>query len=108
MHSSDETSARFPTRLAEKVDKKHSRTMASVPLSEFGNALGDYLAAAPHEAVEITAPNAERRAVLVSPAFFDRAMQALEDQDDIHAAAEARKNPQSSIAHDDLAAQLGL
>ena len=82
--------------------------MASVPLADFRNALGNYIAVAQHEPVEILSSGADRRAVLVSPEFFDRAMEALEDQDHIDAAAETRKNPQPSIAHKDLTAELGL
>ncbi|MDR6891545.1 type II toxin-antitoxin system Phd/YefM family antitoxin [Falsarthrobacter nasiphocae] len=80
--------------------------MTSATLSEFRNRQSDYIAAAQREPVEITSRGAGRRAVLVSPEFFDRAMQALEDQADIRDAAEARKEPR--IPFDDLTEELGL
>lgn len=40
------------------------------------------LAAAQREPVEITSRGAGRRAVVVSPEFYDRALQALVDQAD--------------------------
>lgn len=46
-----------------------------------------------------------RRAVLVSPDFFDRALEALEDQADILSAAEARKEPEPRIPHADVMAE---
>ena len=46
-------------------------------------------------------------AVVVSPGFFDRALQALEDQADVRGAAEARRE-QGGISHEELMAELGL
>lgn len=80
--------------------------MISVTLSQFRSRQSDYIAAAQREPVEITSRGAGRRAVVVSPEFFDRAMRALEDQADIRAAAEARKEP--SIPFEDLVEELGL
>ncbi|GAA4114745.1 type II toxin-antitoxin system Phd/YefM family antitoxin [Enteractinococcus coprophilus] len=82
--------------------------MTSVTLSQFRNNQSDYIAAAQREPVEITSRGATRRAVLVSPDFFDRALEALEDQADIRAAAEARKEPGETISHEELIAELGL
>ncbi len=82
--------------------------MTSVSLSEFRKKQSDYIAAAQREPVEITSRGANRRAVVVSPEFFDRAIQALEDQEDIRAAREARHVPGSSISHDELVKELGL
>lgn len=45
---------------------------------------------AQREPVEITSRSAGRRAVVVSPEFFDRAVKELEDQADIRGAAAAR------------------
>lgn len=80
--------------------------MTSVTLSQFRSQLSDYIAVAQCEPVEITSCGKGRRAVLVSPEFFDRAMQALEDQADVRAAAEAHKEP--SIPLEDLLEELGL
>ncbi|MBC9955992.1 type II toxin-antitoxin system prevent-host-death family antitoxin [Yimella sp. cx-51] len=80
--------------------------MKSATLSQFRGRQSDYIAAAQREPVEITSRGAGRRAVVVSPEFFERAMQALEDQSDIRAAAEARKEPR--IPFDDLMEELGL
>lgn len=81
--------------------------MISVTLSQFRSQQSDYIAAAQREPVEITSRGVGRRAVVVSPEFFDRAMQALEDQEDIRAAAEARRED-GRISHDDLMRELGL
>lgn len=81
--------------------------MTSVSLSQFRNQQSDYIAVAQREPVEITSRGVGRRAVVVSPEFFDRAMQALEYQDDIRAAAQARKE-EGSVAHEDLMRELGL
>ncbi|PQZ87022.1 prevent-host-death family protein [Arthrobacter sp. MYb227] len=81
--------------------------MTSVTLSQFRNRQSDYIAVAQREPVVITSRGAGRRAIVVSPEFFDRAMQALEDQADIQAAADARRNPER-ISHEELMADLGL
>ena len=86
--------------------KLYAVLMTSVTLSQFRNRQSDYIAAAQREPVEITSRGAGRRAVVVSPEFFDRALQALEDQVDVRAAAEARKEPH--IPFEDLMEELGL
>lgn len=45
--------------------------------------------------------------MVVSPDFYDRAVQALEDIEDIRAAAAARQED-GAISHEDLKAELGL
>lgn len=86
--------------------KLYNEVMTSVTLSQFRSQQSDYIAAAQREPVEITSRGAGRRAVVVSPEFFDRAMQALEDQADIRAAAEARNEPH--VPFEDLMEELGL
>lgn len=76
-------------------------------LSQFRNRQSDYIAAAQREPVVITSRGAGRRAVVVSPEFFDRSIQALEDQADIQAAADARRNPER-ISFEELMTELGL
>lgn len=76
-------------------------------LSQFRNQQSDYIAAAQRAPVEITSRGARRRAVVVSPEFFDRAIEALEEQADIHRAADARREV-GRISHDELVAELGL
>lgn len=82
-------------------------SMTSVTLSDFRNRQADLIATAQREPVEITSRGAGRRAVVVSPEFYDRALQALEDQADIRAAAAARQETER-VSHEDLAAELGL
>ena len=82
--------------------------MTSVTLSEFRNQQSDYIATAQREPVEITSRGVGRRAVLVSPEFFDRAIEALEDQADVRAAAEARRETGDRVSHKDLMVELGL
>ncbi|AZQ78021.1 MAG: type II toxin-antitoxin system Phd/YefM family antitoxin [Leucobacter sp.] len=75
--------------------------MTSVTLSQFRNRQSDYIAAAQREPIEITSRGAGRRAVVVSPDFYDRAVRALEDQADIEAAAQARRE-EGRISHEEL------
>ena len=81
--------------------------MASVTLSQFRSQQSDYIATAQREPVEITSRGAGRRAVVVSPEFYDRALRALEDQADIRGAAEAREE-EGRVSHEDLRRELGL
>lgn len=81
--------------------------MISVTLSEFRNRQADLIATAQREPVEITSRGVGRRAVVVSPEFYDRAVQALEDRADIHAAAEARRETEH-VFHEGLASEPGL
>jgi prevent-host-death family protein len=82
--------------------------MVSVTLSQFRKQQSGYIAAAQREPIEITSRGAGRRAVVVSPEFFDRAVQALEDQFDIQAAAAARAESGPRVSHEELVAELGL
>lgn len=75
--------------------------MTSVTLSQFRNRQSDYIAAAQREPIEITSRGAGRRAVVVSPDFYDRAVRALEDQADIEAATQARRE-EDRISHEEL------
>lgn len=86
--------------------KLYDGLMTSVTLSQFRSQQSDYIAAAQREPVEITSRGAGRRAVVVSPEFFDRAVQALEDQADISAAVEARREV-GSVSHEELMRELG-
>lgn len=52
-------------------------------------------------------PGMPDRAVGVSPGFYDRAVQALEDIEDIRAAAAARQET-GGISQEDLRSELGL
>ncbi|BAU94475.1 hypothetical protein N24_0213 [Corynebacterium suranareeae] len=45
--------------------------------------------------------------MVVSPGFYDRAIQAIEDMEDIRAAATARQEAEE-VSHEDLKAELGL
>lgn len=86
----------------------YDRYMISITLSQFRSRQSDFIAVAQREPVEITSRGAARRAVVVSPDFFDRALQALEDQADVRAAAAARRENEPPISHDELMAELGL
>ncbi|MGP6173278.1 type II toxin-antitoxin system prevent-host-death family antitoxin [Corynebacterium sp. A21] len=79
----------------------------TVSLSEFRSEQSRYLDVAQREPVEILSRGTRRRAVVVSPDFYDRAVQALEDVEDIRAAATARQEA-GGISHTDLKAELGL
>jgi antitoxin StbD len=81
--------------------------MVTTTLSNFRAHQSELLDAAQRAPVEILSRGSRRRAVVVSPEFFDRALQALEDQADVEAAAAARRED-DSISHEDLMAELGL
>ena len=82
--------------------------MTSITLSQFRAQQSEYIAVAQREPVEITSRGVGRRAVVVSPDFFDRALEALEEQADIRAAAEARSESAPRISHDEVLAEFGL
>ena len=75
--------------------------------AEFRSHLGTYLDAAQREPVTITS-RGRGRAVLVSPDFFQRAVEALEDAADIAAAEEARRDPSPRVSMAEVMADLGL
>ncbi|MGO1543152.1 MAG: type II toxin-antitoxin system prevent-host-death family antitoxin [Gulosibacter sp.] len=88
--------------------KLHNCPITSITLSQFRARQSDYIAAAQREPVEITSRGVGRRAVLVSPEFFDRALEALEDQVDVHAATAAREESDPRVSHTDVIAEFGL
>lgn len=80
--------------------------MTSVTLSEFRSRQSDYIAAAQREPVEITSRGVGRRAIVVSPEFYDRAIEALEDLTDVREATRAREEPR--VPFDELMDELGI
>ncbi|MFC5296779.1 MAG: type II toxin-antitoxin system prevent-host-death family antitoxin [Brachybacterium tyrofermentans] len=82
--------------------------MNSVSMSEFRARQSDLIASTHREPLVITSRGAQRRAVVVSPEFFDRAIEALEDQIDAQAANEARESDEPRVSHRELMAELGL
>lgn len=87
--------------------KLYNNGMSSVTMSEFRSQQSSLIAAAQREPVEITSRGAVRRAVVVSPDFYDRALRALEDQADVRAAAAARKET-GRVSQEELEQELGL
>lgn len=81
------------------------RGMTTASLSEFRANQSRFIAAAQREPVSIMSRGAQRRAVLVSPELFDRAMEALEDQFDLAAAREAKGD---LVPHAEVIRELGL
>lgn len=79
----------------------------NVTTSEFRNEQSRYLDAAQREPVLILSRGSRRRAVVVSPDFFDRAIEALEDMEDIRAAAAARLDDEV-VTLEELKAEFGL
>ena len=78
-----------------------------VSTAEFRNHLGVHLDAAQREPVTITS-RGRGRAVLVSAEFFERALSALEDADDLAAARQARQDPAPRVSLDEVLSDLGL
>jgi len=81
--------------------------MIATTLSNFRAHQSKVLDDAQREPVEILSRGSRRRAVVVSPEFFDRALEALEDAEDARAAAVAR-GEQGSVSHEELMAEFGL
>ena len=98
----------YPPSAAAQTYKLYAFGMMSVTLSQFRNQQSNYIAAAQREPVEITSRGAGRRAVVVSPEFYDRAVAALEDVADAQAAAEARAEQEPRVSHGDRRRELGI
>lgn len=79
----------------------------SVTSSEFRQSQSQILEDAQRTPVVITSRGSRVRGIVVSPSFFDRAVEALEEQEDIRAAEIAREETEE-ISHEDLKAELGL
>ncbi|WP_455006089.1 prevent-host-death family protein [Corynebacterium propinquum] len=79
----------------------------SVTVNQFRKSHDQILAEAQRMPVTITSQRSRARAVIVSPSFFARAIAALEDQEDIHAAEIAREET-AEIQHSVLKEVLGL
>lgn len=79
----------------------------TVTLSQFRSEQSHYLDAAQREPVTILSRGPRRRAVVVSPDFYDRAVQALEDGEDIRAAAAARQEA-GGVSHEEFTSDLEL
>lgn len=80
--------------------------MTTATLSEFRSQQADFIADVSREPIELTSRGTNRRAVVVSPEFYDAAIEALEDRADVLGAAKARS--EERVSHEDLMAELGL
>ncbi len=83
----------------------YHRGMTTASLSEFRANQSRFIAAAQREPVSILSRGAVRRAVLVSPELFDRAMEALEDQLDLAAVQDAEGD---LVSHAQVLRELGF
>lgn len=75
--------------------------------SQFRQSQSRILEEAQHIPVAITSRGSRVRAFVVSPSFFARAVEALEDREDIQA-AELARGASAEISHEDLKKELGL
>lgn len=89
------------------VYKMYTTDMTSVTMSQFRSRQSELVASVRTEPVTLTSRGVGRRAVVVSPEFYDRALEALEDKIDAEDAAAAREEG-GSISHRELMAELGL
>ena len=78
----------------------------TVTLSQFCSEQSHFLDAAQREPVTILSRGPRRR-VVVSPDFYDRAVQTLEDGEDIRAAAAARQEA-GGVSHEEFTSDLEL
>ncbi|MEJ5929203.1 type II toxin-antitoxin system Phd/YefM family antitoxin [Corynebacterium sp. H128] len=81
--------------------------MKEVTSSQFRQEQSRLFEEAQREPIAIMSRGSRMRAVVVSPDFFQRAMEALEDQADIQDAEAARNKP-GEISHEELKKELGL
>lgn len=81
--------------------------MRLVTVTEFRNQLSNVIGVVQSEPVEITTREMVRRAVVVLPEFYDRAIRVLEDQADVGAVAAARTEVER-VSHKDLIRELGF
>ncbi len=97
--------------------------MSNATLSDFRQNQAQYIAAAQVEPVELRSRGAQTRAVLVSPAFYEEAMEALEERRDrrtrdkldrwlredlAQAVRDYEENPDDVYTLDEVRAKLGL
>ena len=97
--------------------------MSTATLSEFRQNQGHYIAAAQVEPVELRSRGAHTRAILVSPAFYAEALEALEErrdrqtrdeldhwlQEDLaQAIRDYEEHPDDVYTLDDIRTELGL
>ena len=75
--------------------------------ADFRSHIGDALDAVQREPVTITS-RARARAVVVTPEFYERAIEALEDQDDVEFSRASRDEVGPTISLDALRAELGF
>lgn len=80
--------------------------MNSLPISAARNQLASLAANIQHEPVTIVRYG-QPIAVLVSPRFFERALDALEDLEDLQAVEEHKNNPQPGVPWEHLCKQMG-
>jgi antitoxin Phd len=81
--------------------------METLPISAARDRLTQLVANIAHEPITI-ARYGQPAAVIVSPRFFERAVEALEDVEDLQAIEEARANPQPTVPWEQLVAELNL
>ena len=79
----------------------------SVTSSHFRQSQSQFLDEAQHTPVAITSRGSRVRAFVVSPSFFARAVEALEDREDVQA-AELARGESVEISHEDLKKELDL
>ena len=77
----------------------------SVASSQFRQSQSQILDEAQHTPVAITSRGSRVRAFVVSPSFFARAVEALEDREDVQA-AELARGESVEISHEDLKTKL--
>ena len=89
-----------------KMYIRSMKTM-SVASSQFRQSQSQFLEEAQHTPVAITSRGSRVRAFVVSPSFFARAVEALEDREDVQT-AEIARGESAEISHEDLKRELGL
>lgn len=75
--------------------------------ADFRNHLGDALDTAQREPVTIT-NRGRARAVVVSAEFYERAIEALEDREDLLASRASQAEDGERMSLDELRAELGI
>ena len=93
--------------MSKIIDKSEELFEVDVPVSEARADLATLIDTTETHPVRITS-HGKVKAVLVNPAFYERAMEALEDLEDIKAIEEAMMDSSPGIPWEEVKKELGL
>ena len=93
--------------MSKIVAKKIKTFEVDVPVTEARADLASLIERTNERPIRITS-HGRIKAVIVSPSFFERAIEALEDLEDLKAFDEAAKDKSSGVPWEEVKKELGL